>query len=209
MDVRQSNNPASTIAKSLYKKNTLYNNSNIGVKQDQNANKIPNYRKVSSRKNSIATNDESLVDCDRKLSVDSLPKFKNEISKSPKPFRNSDTINQNKDIDPNNIPDKEKTVETIIYLEPVASVSNWNQENDHSYGISISLYENNPVTNESSGNPIADCYGLVTRENAAVLALADGVNWGEGARLAARSAVHGCLDYIDTAIFGQSSGKNE
>lgn len=33
------------------------------------------------------------------------------------------------------------------------------------------------------------------------MALADGVNWGDGARLAARSAVHGCLDHLDRAIF--------
>lgn len=29
---------------------------------------------------------------------------------------------------------------------------------------------------------------------------------GEGARLAARSAVQGCLEYLDTAIFGQVPG---
>lgn len=36
--------------------------------------------------------------------------------------------------------------------------------------------------------------------------LADGVNWGEGACLAARSAVQGSLEYLDKAVFGQVSG---
>ena len=86
--------------------------------------------------------------------------------------------------------------------ESVAGVSNWKMECDAAYGISVSLYENNMLTKEPMGNPIADCYGMVVRGNAAAMALADGVNWGDGARLAARSAVHGCLDYLDRAIFG-------
>ena len=36
--------------------------------------------------------------------------------------------------------------------------------------------------------------------------LADGVNWGEGACLAARSAVQGSLEYLDKAVFGQVAG---
>ncbi|XP_005188198.1 PP2C-like domain-containing protein CG9801 [Musca domestica] len=86
----------------------------------------------------------------------------------------------------------------------IAGVSNWKMESDAAYGISVSLYENNMLTKEPMGNPIADCYGMVVRGNAAAMALADGVNWGDGARLAARSAVHGCLDYLDRAIFGYS-----
>lgn len=30
-----------------------------------------------------------------------------------------------------------------------------------------------------------------------------GVNWGENAKIAATAAIHGCVEYIDTAIFGQ------
>uniref|UniRef100_A0A1A9WGT4 PPM-type phosphatase domain-containing protein n=1 Tax=Glossina brevipalpis TaxID=37001 RepID=A0A1A9WGT4_9MUSC len=89
-----------------------------------------------------------------------------------------------------------------ILDDSVAGVSNWKMECDSAYGISVSLYENNMLTKEPMGNPIADCYGMVVRSNAAAMALADGVNWGDGARLAARSAVHGCLDYLDRAIFG-------
>ncbi|KAH8294866.1 hypothetical protein KR018_003770 [Drosophila ironensis] len=88
----------------------------------------------------------------------------------------------------------------------VAGVENWHMECDFAYGISVSLYENNIVTKEAMGNPIADCYGMVVRGDSAAMALADGVNWGDGARLAARSAVHGCLDYLDRALFGQGVG---
>lgn len=62
--------------------------------------------------------------------------------------------------------------------EPVAGVKNWKMENDHAYGISVSLYEFNMLTKEPMGNPIADCYGLVVRGSCAAMALADGVNWG-------------------------------
>lgn len=87
-------------------------------------------------------------------------------------------------------------------IEPIAGVTNWKMESESAYGISVSLYENNMLTKEPMGNPIADCYGIVVRGNAAAMALADGVNWGDGARLAARSAVQGCLDYLDRAVFG-------
>ncbi|XP_055922059.1 PP2C-like domain-containing protein CG9801 [Eupeodes corollae] len=89
-------------------------------------------------------------------------------------------------------------------VEPIAGVTNWKMESESAYGISVSLYENNMLTKEPMGNPIADCYGMVVRGNAAAMALADGVNWGDGARLAARSAVHGCLDYLDRAVFGMA-----
>lgn len=60
----------------------------------------------------------------------------------------------------------------------VAGVSNWKQEHDHAYGMAVSLYEKNFITQEQAGNPIADCFGLVVRGNSAALAIADGVNWG-------------------------------
>lgn len=55
---------------------------------------------------------------------------------------------------------------------------NWKTENEHAYGMSISLYERNHITNDPIGSPIADCYGLIVRDNCSVMALADGVNWG-------------------------------
>ena len=46
------------------------------------------------------------------------------------------------------------------------------------YGTATTLYEKNPTTDCNIGDPIADCFGLVVRHNAAILAIADGVNWG-------------------------------
>lgn len=67
---------------------------------------------------------------------------------------------------------------TITSPDEYAGISNWKMENDNAYGISVSLYEKNMITQESTGNPIADCYGLVVRGNSIAMALADGVNWG-------------------------------
>lgn len=93
------------------------------------------------------------------------------------------------------------------------------------------MYEHNPILGDRAGQPIADCYGLIARGNAAALALADGVNWGSylknikftlllililqclflfilgnGAKLAACSAINGCLTYLNKAIFGLRQG---
>lgn len=51
----------------------------------------------------------------------------------------------------------------------VAGVSNWKQENDHAYGMAVSLYEKNFLTQEQAGNPIADCFGLVVRGSSAAM----------------------------------------
>ena len=60
-------------------------------------------------------------------------------------------------------------------------------------------------TAENAGNPIADTFAVVARKNSAILALADGVNWGNKAALAARCAVSGCVEYLNTAIFGDAA----
>ncbi|XP_055594745.1 PP2C-like domain-containing protein CG9801 [Uranotaenia lowii] len=86
--------------------------------------------------------------------------------------------------------------------DPIAGVHNWKTSNDDVYGISVSLYEKNGITGENIGNPVADCFGILTRDNSCIMALADGVNWGEGARLAARCAIQGSIDYLNSAIFG-------
>ncbi|MFH4976326.1 hypothetical protein AB6A40_003035 [Gnathostoma spinigerum] len=69
------------------------------------------------------------------------------------------------------------------------------------FGLSTSLYERNPLTGINAGSPIADVFGIVSRDNNAILALADGVNWGEGARLAARCAVRGAIDHLNQHLF--------
>lgn len=95
---------------------------------------------------------------------------------------------------------------TITSPDEYAGISNWKRESDDAYGMSVSLYEKNYITQQSTGSPIADCFGLVMRGNSVAMALADGVNWGEGACLAARSAVQGSLEYLDKAVFGQVAG---
>jgi len=83
----------------------------------------------------------------------------------------------------------------------VAGVENWNVPHTNSYGASCSLYEVHPITHRHTGDPIADCFAIVTRANSAIMVLADGVNWGVKSRTAARSAVHGCVDYLNKTIF--------
>ncbi|CAJ0607953.1 unnamed protein product [Cylicocyclus nassatus] len=77
----------------------------------------------------------------------------------------------------------------------------WNQFDERrAFGASVSLYEKNPLTGVNAGEPVADVWGVVGRSNNGVLALADGVNWGEGARLAARCAVRGAIDHMNEHI---------
>lgn len=45
--------------------------------------------------------------------------------------------------------------------------------------MSDSLYDRNQVTKVKNGDPIADCFGIIARRDSAVLAVADGVNWGK------------------------------
>lgn len=88
----------------------------------------------------------------------------------------------------------------------IADVTNWNApSSDQGHGIAISLYEKNPITQEHAGSPIADCYGMVTRKNSCVMVMADGVNWGEKARLASCAAVQASLEYLTRAVLSQSN----
>ncbi|VDM39962.1 unnamed protein product [Toxocara canis] len=74
-------------------------------------------------------------------------------------------------------------------------------DEDRCFGVSTSLYERNPLTGVNAGNPIADVFGIVARDNNVIMALADGVNWGEGARLAARCAIRGAIDHLNCHLF--------
>lgn len=89
--------------------------------------------------------------------------------------------------------------------DSVAGIPDWTADSDYSCGISTSLYERNPVSLEVTGSPIADCYALIAREDSCILALADGVNWGEKASLAARAALRGSVEYLETALFGTNA----
>jgi len=55
------------------------------------------------------------------------------------------------------------------------------------------------------GDPIADSFGLCARENSSIMIVADGVNWGEKSRLAARCATYGCMKFINEQLFTASS----
>lgn len=79
-----------------------------------------------------------------------------------------------KDVEQSNECSVVNSIEQAVY----AGVSNWKQEHEHAYGLAVSLYEKNFLTQEPAGSPIADCFGLVVRGNSAALAIADGVNWG-------------------------------
>ena len=60
-----------------------------------------------------------------------------------------------------------------------------------------------------SGDPVADSFGLCARENSAVLIVADGVNWGEKSKLAARCAAFGCMEYVNRRLFQSGDKKHE
>ncbi|XP_035223958.1 PP2C-like domain-containing protein CG9801 [Stegodyphus dumicola] len=87
------------------------------------------------------------------------------------------------------------------FPDEIAGIKNWNQPDERAYGTATSLYEKHPVTNANAGEPVADAFAVCLRENSAVLVLADGVNWGEKSCLAARCAVHGCMDYLNNALY--------
>ncbi|XP_015429432.1 PREDICTED: PP2C-like domain-containing protein CG9801 [Dufourea novaeangliae] len=83
----------------------------------------------------------------------------------------------------------------------IAGIVDWFHPCETAYGIATTLYEKNPTNNTNNGEPIADCFGIVARGNSSILALADGVNWGTKASIAARSAIHGSMEYLNTALF--------
>lgn len=150
---------------------------------DQNAN--------TNVKNSIQTQSNRICE-DNVTSKEIL--LENDETKTP------DSLNQNKSIS-----NLEKLVHESIneITMPVEGI-NWKQSTDDSYGLAVSLYEKNPITEDYMGSPIADSFGILSRSNSCILVLADGVNWGENAKLAARAATFGCLEYLNTAIFGQT-----
>lgn len=81
----------------------------------------------------------------------------------------------------------------------------WRKSSEYAFGVAHSLYDKNPITGKQNGDPIADCFGLISRRDSAVLAVADGVNWGEKACIAAKSAIHASLHYLNTTLFHDST----
>ena len=54
------------------------------------------------------------------------------------------------------------------------------------------------------GDPIADSFGVCSRTNNSIMIVADGVNWGEKSKLAARCAIYGSMNYINERLFGDN-----
>lgn len=101
---------------------------------------------------------------------------------------------------------------TIDNKQDIAEVQGWDTHNENNYGISASLYEEDSThsTNDGSpvkhiGDPIADVYAAVVRDNNTVSAIADGCGWGRKPRLAARCAVRAAVQYVtdNTARFNK------
>lgn len=89
--------------------------------------------------------------------------------------------------------------------KPIAGIPNWKMHHHRAYGLSQSMYDFDPDTQKLSGEPNADAFAVVARENNAFLAVADGVNWGEKPFMAARSAVKGCIEYLSDHLHEAST----
>lgn len=144
---------------------------------DQNAN-----NKLNKNASQIKNLPDKRDKCDEDASL------KTEDTQNTNESNSNDCLNKNT----NSYVDQSVSSDSLTneISSPVDGVS-WNQANDDTYGLAVSLYEKNPITNEHTGSPIADCFGVLSRTNSAVLVLADGVNWGENSRLAARASVFG------------------
>ncbi|KAK3734803.1 hypothetical protein RRG08_063649 [Elysia crispata] len=92
-------------------------------------------------------------------------------------------------------------LENTTFVNLVAGIKDWNQRLQQAYGIGISLYEQHPISGKISGEPIADSFAICARKNNTILMVADGVNWGEKSRLAARCAMYGAMKYLNYKIF--------
>ncbi|XP_070174531.1 PP2C-like domain-containing protein CG9801 isoform X2 [Littorina saxatilis] len=84
---------------------------------------------------------------------------------------------------------------------PCAGCKTWSRKEPQAYGICISLYEQHPISMKMSGEPIADSFAICARKNNTILLIADGVNWGEKSRLAARCALYGSMKYLNYKMF--------
>ena len=83
----------------------------------------------------------------------------------------------------------------------MAGVSHWYRSSLQADGQSITLYEHKAGSTQHHGDPIADVYAVVARPNSCIIVVADGVNWGIKPRLAARCAVHGSVDHLNSKLF--------
>ena len=88
----------------------------------------------------------------------------------------------------------------------IGGTRDWDNPSHFACGISASLYEEDRTQThgestdrfsvERVGEPVADVFGIIARENSCVMAVADGVSWGKKARLAARCAVRAVMEHV-------------
>lgn len=86
-----------------------------------------------------------------------------------------------------------ETKETIL-----KSNCDWKRK-DYADGIVLSLYEQSSHGNTKQfiGDPVADSLAVVTRSNSCIMALADGVSWGNKSRLASTCSIYASVTYLD------------
>ena len=87
-----------------------------------------------------------------------------------------------------------------VNTKPIAGVQDWRKHHHKAYGLSQSLYDTDPETNKPVGEPNADAFAVVARENNAFLAVADGCGWGVNSFLAARTAVKSCIEHLSNYL---------
>ncbi|XP_028413063.1 PP2C-like domain-containing protein CG9801 isoform X2 [Dendronephthya gigantea] len=92
-----------------------------------------------------------------------------------------------------------------VSSNPIAGVQDWRKRHHKAFGLSQSLYDTDPETNKPVGEPNADAFAVVARENNAFLAVADGCGWGVKSFLAARTAVKGCIEYLSKQLHKAST----
>lgn len=83
---------------------------------------------------------------------------------------------------------------------PIAGVQDWRKHHHKAFGLSQSLYDIDPETNKPVGEPNADTFAVVARENNAFLAIADGCGWGVSSFTASRNAVKGCIEHLSNNL---------
>ena len=89
-----------------------------------------------------------------------------------------------------------------------AGVPNWNRPIKQADGEAVTLYDHIPGSSNRHGDPVADVYAFVARPNNAILAIADGWNWGLKSRQAARCAIHGSVEKLNEILFSEHPPEN-
>ena len=85
-------------------------------------------------------------------------------------------------------------------------IKGWDEASPEADGDVVTLYDAIDVeTNKHHGDPIADVFAIVARPNNAILALADGCNWGPKPLKAARCAILGCTEYLSDRLFREDT----